>query len=68
MKKYKASTCQLKDLSALYEEEQKLRDEQHEATTRAEKKANDLNLEMEELKAQLEQVSVCVCVCVVLIH
>lgn len=56
MKKYKASMGQLKDLNALYEEEQKLREEQHDATTRAEKKANDLNLEIEEIKAQLEQV------------
>ncbi len=52
------SQGQLKDLNALYEDEQKLREEQHQATTKAEKKANDLNLEMEEIKAQLEQVRV----------
>ena len=44
-------------MNVLYEEEQRLREEQHELTTKAEKRANDFNLEIEELKAQVEQVA-----------
>ena len=56
MKKYKSSQAQLKEMNGLYEEEQKLREEQHNLTVKSEKKASDLHLEMEEIKAQLEQV------------
>ena len=48
---------QLKDTSAMLEEEQRQRDEQHGLATKAEKKANDLQLELEELRGQVEQVS-----------
>lgn len=58
-KKYKSSQAQLKEMNGLYEEEQRLREEQHDITVKAEKRANDLNLEIEEVKAQLEQVSQC---------
>lgn len=47
---------QLKELNSLYEDEQRTREEQHQAATKAEKRANDLALEVEEIKAQLEQV------------
>ena len=40
----------------MYNDEQKLRDEQHDLATKAEKRANDLQLEIEEIRAQLEQV------------
>ncbi len=40
----------------MYEEEQRLREEQHDISAKAEKRANDLNLEIEDIKAQLEQV------------
>ncbi len=56
MKKYKSSQAQLKEMNGLYEEEQRLREEQHGSLVKAEKRANDLNLEIEESKAQLEQV------------
>lgn len=57
MKKYKSSQAQLKEMNSLYEEEQRLREDQHEVLVKSEKRANDLNLEIEEVKAQLEQVS-----------
>lgn len=44
-------------MNSLYEEEQRLREEQHDMTAKSEKRANDLHLEIEEVKAQLEQVS-----------
>lgn len=44
-------------MNGLYEEEQRLREEQHDMTVKSEKRANDLHLEIEEVKAQLEQVS-----------
>ena len=43
-------------MNGLYEEEQRLREEQHGNLVKAEKRANDLNLEIEEVKSQLEQV------------
>ena len=47
----------------MYEEEQRARDEQHELANKAERRANDLQLEIEELRANLEQVgSVGVCI------
>ena len=49
---------QLKELNSLYEDEQRTREEQHQAATKAEKRANDLALEVEEIKAQLEQVEI----------
>lgn len=55
-KKNKSLQAQLKEISGLYEEEQRSRDEQHELLTRAEKKASDLSLEVEELKTNIEQV------------
>ena len=55
-KKNKSLTQQLKEVNALYEDEQRTRDEQHQLATKAEKRANDLQLEVEEIKAQLEQV------------
>lgn len=55
-KKNKSLQAQLKEISGLYEEEQRSRDEQHDLLTRAEKKASDLSLEIEELKASVEQV------------
>jgi hypothetical protein len=55
-KKNKSLTQQLKEVNALYEDEQRTRDEQHQLATKAEKRANDLSLEGEEIKAQLEQV------------
>jgi len=45
-------------LTGLYNDEQKLRDEQHDLATKAEKRANDLQLEIEEIRAQLEQVCI----------
>lgn len=60
-KKFKNSQAQLKEMNGLYEEEQRLREEQHGMTVKAEKKANDLHLEIEELKAQLEQVGDTAC-------
>lgn len=55
-KKNKSLQAQLKEISGLYEEEQRSRDEQHDLLTRAEKKSNDLSLEVEELKTSIEQV------------
>lgn len=55
-KKLKTTAAQLKEISGLYEEEQRARDEQHELVTKAERRANDLQLEIEELRANLEQV------------
>lgn len=49
----------LQEITGLYNDEQKLRDEQHDLATKAEKRANDLQLEIEEIRAQLEQVSMC---------
>ena len=46
----------LQEMTGLYNDEQKLRDEQHDMATKAEKRANDLQLEIEEIRAQLEQV------------
>ena len=57
LKKHKSSLGQLKELNSLYELEQKLREEQHEISIKAEKRANDLNLEVEDVKIQMEQVS-----------
>lgn len=55
-KKNKSLTQQLKELNGLYEDEQRTREEQHQMTTKAEKRANDLALEVEDIKTQLEQV------------
>ena len=40
----------------MYEDEQRQRDEQHELAVKAEKKANEFQLELEELRTTLEQV------------
>ena len=56
-KKNKSLTQQLKEVNSLYEDEQRTRDEQHQMATKAEKRANDLALEVEDIRAQLEQVS-----------
>lgn len=55
-KKNKNLTQQLKEANGLYEDEQRTRDEQHQLATKAEKRANELALEVEEIRAQLEQV------------
>ena len=55
-KKNKSLAQQLKELNTLYEDEQRTRDEQHQIATKAEKRANDLGLEVEEIRAQMEQV------------
>ena len=57
-KKNRALQAQLKELNGMYEEEQRQREEQHDMATRAEKRGNDLQLEMEELRASIEQVCV----------
>ena len=72
-KKNKSLQAQLKEITGLYEEEQRSRDEQHELLTRAEKKSSDLSLELEELKASVEQVRTYTCttrllLCKVLLH
>ena len=46
-----------KELQVMVEDEQKARDEARESQAKAERNANKLNAEMEELRAQLEQVS-----------
>ena len=48
---------QLKELSNRLEEEQHQREEQYLLATKAEKRANDLTLELEELRTNLEQVT-----------
>jgi len=55
-------------LTGLYNDEQKLRDEQHDLATKAEKRANDLQLEIEEIRAQLEQVCICTVVTTSLVY
>lgn len=55
-KKNKSLGQQLKEANALYEDEQRTRDEQHQLATKAEKRANELALEIEDIRAQLEQV------------
>lgn len=55
-KKNRSLQAQLKELNAAYEEEQRQRDEQHNMAARAEKRANELQLEIEELRASVEQV------------
>ena len=55
-KKNKSLTQQLKEVNALYEDEQRTREEQHQLATKAEKRANELALEVEDIRAQLEQV------------
>ena len=47
----------MQEMTGLYNDEQKLRDEQHDLATKTEKRANDLQLEIEEIRAQLEQVN-----------
>ena len=43
-------------MNGLYEDEQRNREEQHQLATKAERRANELALEVEEIRAQLEQV------------
>ena len=52
----KKTQTQLKELSSQLDDETRQREEQHALATKAEKRANDLTLELEELKANLEQV------------
>ena len=66
-KKYKSLQAQLKEITGLYEEEQRSRDEQHDLLTRAEKKANDLSREIEELKASVEQVCMITIIVIIII-
>ena len=49
-------SAQLKEISGLYEEEQKQRDQQHALVAKAEKRGNELAIELEDIKTQLEQV------------
>lgn len=60
-KKNKNLSQQLKEVNGLYEDEQRTRDEQHQLATKAEKRANELGLEVEEIRAQLEQVQNALC-------
>lgn len=55
-KKVKSLSAQLKEVTGLYEEEQRQRDEQHNLATKAEKRGNELSIELEDVRAQLEQV------------
>ncbi len=55
-KKVKSLQAQLKEINGLYEDEQHQRDEQHELALKAEKKANEFQLELEELRTSVEQV------------
>ena len=48
----------MKETIAQLEEEQRQRDEQHGMVTKAEKRANDMQLELEELRGKMEQVCV----------
>lgn len=52
----KKTQTQLKEINGLLEEEVRQREEQHLLATKAEKRSNDLTLELEEIKANLEQV------------
>lgn len=45
----------------MVEDEQKARDEARESQAKAERNANKLSTELEEIRAQLEQVSVWLC-------
>lgn len=56
-KKVKSLNAQLKEINGLYEEEQRQRDEQHDQATKAEKRANELGIEVEDIRSQLEQVN-----------
>ena len=47
---------QVKDLNARLDEEIHQREEQHQLATKAEKRANDLTIEVEELRSNNEQV------------
>ena len=64
-RKNKSLAQQVKEINSLYEDELHNREEQHQLATKAEKRANELALEVEEIRAQMEQVcGVRVCVCV----
>ena len=47
---------QVKDLTGQYEDEQRQREEQHALAAKAEKRVNDMTLELEELRTANEQV------------
>lgn len=55
-KKVKSLSAQLKEISGLYEDEQRQRDEQHNLATKAEKRANEMSIELEDARTQTEQV------------
>ena len=57
-KKNKSLAQQLKEMNSLYEDEHRSREEQHQMATKAEKRANDLTVEVEDIRAQLEQVCI----------
>lgn len=46
----------MKEITSSFEEEQRLRSEDRDLTTKAEKRANDLQREIEELRVNMEQV------------
>lgn len=48
--------AQVKDLNGRIDEETRQKDEQHQLATKAEKRANDLTVEVEELRSSTEQV------------
>ncbi|KAL5473297.1 hypothetical protein EMCRGX_G027764 [Ephydatia muelleri] len=56
-KKIKALQQQVKEITSSFEEEQRLRSEDRDLTTKAEKRANDLQREIEELRVNMEQKS-----------
>ena len=48
--------AQVKDLNGRIEEETRQKEEQHQLAAKAEKRANDLTIEVEELRSNAEQV------------
>ena len=54
-KKQRILQNQIKELNSMLEDEQRQRDEQRELASKAEKRANDFQLELEELRAKQEK-------------
>ncbi len=55
-KKVRSLQAQLKEINRLYMDEQHQRDEQHQLALKAERKANEFQLELEELRTSVKQV------------
>lgn len=51
---------QSKDLNSRIDEEIRQREEQHQLANKAEKRANDLTVEIEELRSNVDQVNIAV--------